>query len=135
MQIEADEEVSLFVRDEATGRRSETRLRYLREPMLKIIIAVSACTLVLTNCSVMRSQDISQMSPEEIRLASDEDVCRPLARGNIVEMERVRRGLGDCSEAHRDCVKNGYQPETPLYLQCRAAAAQALAASAPTTKY
>lgn len=58
--------------------------------MLKIIIAVSACTLVLTNCSVMRSQDISQMSPEEIRLASDEDVCRPLARGNIVEMERVR---------------------------------------------
>jgi hypothetical protein len=58
-----------------------------------------------------------------------------LARGNIVEMERVRRGLGDCSEAHRDCVKNGYQPETPLYLQCRAAAAQALAASAPTTKY
>ena len=134
MKIEADEEVNRFVRDEATGRRSETRLRYLGKPMLKIIIGVSACTLALTNCSVMRSQDISQMSPEEIGLASDEDVCRPLARGNIVEMERVRRGLGD-SKAHRDCVKNGYQPETPLYLQCRAAAAQALSASAPTTKY
>ncbi|MFO1097124.1 MAG: hypothetical protein U1E81_02330 [Xanthobacteraceae bacterium] len=135
MQIEADEEVSLFCVTRLRGHRSETRLRYLGKPMLKIIIGVSACTLALTNCSVMRSQDISQMSPEEIRLASDEDVCRPLARGNIVEMERVRRGLGDCSKAHRDCVKNGYQPETPLYLQCRAAAAEALAASAPTTKY
>ncbi len=134
MQIEADEEVSLFCVTRPRGHRSETRLRYLGKPMLKIIIGLSACTLALTNCSVMRSQDISQMSPEEIRLASDEDVCRPLARGNIVEMERVRRGLGD-SKAHRDCVKNGYQPETPLYLQCRAAAAEALAASAPTTKY
>lgn len=135
MQIEADEEVSLFCVTRPRGRRSETRLRYLGKPMLKIIIGVSACMLALTNCSVMRSQDISQMSPEEIGLASDEDVCRPLARGNIVEMERVRRGLGDCSQAHRDCVKNGHQPGTPLYLQCRDAAARELAASAQTTKY
>jgi hypothetical protein len=99
--------------------------------MLKIIIAVSACAFALASCGVMRSQDISQMSPEQIGLASDEDVCRPLARGNIVEMERIRRGLGDCSEAHRECLKTGYQPGTPLYLQCRADAAQAQAASAP----
>jgi len=99
--------------------------------MLKIIIAVSACAFALVSCGVMRSQEVSQMSPEQIGLASDDDVCRPLARGNIVEMERIRRGLGDCSEAHRDCVKTGYQPGTPLYLECRAIAAQAKAASAP----
>ena len=99
--------------------------------MLKTIIAVSACAFAFASCGVMRSQEVSQMSPEQIGLASDEDVCRPLARGNIVEMERTRRGLGDCSEAHRDCVNNGYQPGTPLYLQCRAVAAEAQAASAP----
>jgi len=98
--------------------------------MLKII-AVSVLGFALASCGVMRGQQVSQMSPEQIRLISDDDVCRQWANGNLVEMERMRRALGDCSKAHRDCVKTGYQPGTPLYLQCRAIAAQAKAASAP----
>jgi len=47
--------------------------------------------------------------------------------------ERERRGLADCSEAHRQCKAMGYTMGTELYLRCRTMIAQQDAAQTAAT--
>jgi hypothetical protein len=55
-------------------------------------------------------------------------------RTPAVNAERQRRNLGDRSVAHRQCVEQGFQPGTPLYLQCRQIAANREAAQEAVQK-
>jgi hypothetical protein len=89
---------------------------------LTLLIAVSA--LVLAACGVVRSSQISQMDARTIQTASDKELCNPYANGQVVSVERQRRGLGDCSAAGVACIQNGYAAGTPGYLNCRQVAIQ-----------
>jgi hypothetical protein len=87
--------------------------------------------LLLTACGVVRSNQIANMDAQQVRTISDGDLCRPWTSSNAAVMaERERRGLADCSEAHRQCKAMGYTAGTQLYLQCRSMLAQTEAANA-----
>src|SRR4051812_18308859 len=77
-------------------------------------------SVMLAACGLARSSAVSRMDAVEIQNASDTDICNPLADSVTVTNERQRRGLGDCSDAHKRCAQLGYVPGTELYLKCRA---------------
>jgi len=66
--------------------------------------------------------------------ASALPLCRPWTSSSTAVMaERERRGLADCSEAHRQCKAMGYTMGTELYLRCRTMIAQQDAAQTAAT--
>jgi hypothetical protein len=76
--------------------------------------------LGLAACGLVRAQSVSSMSLGELQQVSDDDLCNLyVEETTAVVTERQRRGLGDCSVAHRTCVRSSYQPGTAPYLQCR----------------
>lgn len=79
------------------------------------------CVLLVlfTGCGLAVGNRVSSMNPREIASVDDASLCHPLAKGPIVERERARRGLGDCSPAHLQCRSMGYQMGTSNYLECR----------------
>lgn len=87
-------------------------------------LAAITVALALTGCGLVRSREISHMDSTQITQVSARDLCNPNVSGSVAEQERARRGLGDCSPAHFQCVKTGFQPGTDSYLRCRNLAAQ-----------
>lgn len=76
-------------------------------------------SLSVPGCGIVAANKISQMDASQIATLSDDKVCHPLATGNVVNIERQKRGLGDCDPAHLECKKMGYAPGSAEYLQCR----------------
>jgi hypothetical protein len=98
----------------------------MRKPFITVLLP-----LLLAACGVVRSNQIAHMDAQQVRAVSDSDLCRPWTSSSTAVMaERERRGLADCSEAHRQCKTMGYTPGTQLYLQCRSMFAQTEAAHA-----
>lgn len=81
--------------------------------------AMTIIAFALSGCNTVRGIRASNMDETEITQASDKALCAPLASGEIVEAEKIRRGLGDCSSAHLQCHSMGLQTGTSDYLQCR----------------
>jgi hypothetical protein len=96
---------------------------------MKAILPV-ALALAVAGCGLVRAGQTSRMDATEIMQVSDHDLCNPNAAGSIVTAERARRGLGDCSPFHAQCIAMGFQLGTQEYLQCRALLAQDDAARA-----
>lgn len=82
--------------------------------LLLAVIAVG-----LAGCGVMQAAKIDRMQEAEVRELSNDEVCHPFVRSSVVDAERLRRGLSDCSEDHKKCASMGYAAGTSNYLQCR----------------
>jgi hypothetical protein len=88
-------------------------------------LSIIFLALLLTACSLVRSNQVANMDAEQLHSVNDDDLCLSGTSSNrAVIAERQRRGLGDCSKAHRECKAMGYMRGTELYLQCRAMQAQ-----------
>lgn len=99
-------------------------------PVFLAILSLSA-----SGCGIIAANKISQMDASQIATLSDDQVCHPLATGNVVNIERQKRGLGDCDPAHLECKKLGYRAGTSEYIQCRQMfMQQAIAANAASQK-
>lgn len=85
---------------------------------LKRWSALALC-LLLPACGLANARTASNMDAQQIVIVSDSVVCNPYASGAVIESERARRGLGDCTLAHKQCVAMGYSGGTPGYLACR----------------
>lgn len=109
-----------------TGRQSGGEMH---KPFITLLLP-----LLLTACGVVRSNQIANMDAQQVRTVSDSDLCRPWTSSSAAVMaERERRGLADCSAAHRQCKAMGYTSGTQLYLQCRTMLAQSEAAQDAAT--
>ena len=97
------------------------------------IIAIIAVALPLSACGLGDANKISQISPTEVKVVDDRQLCRgaPAADSQAVRDERAARDLDDCSEAAQYCHAKGYVSGTEPYLQCR----QMQAAQAAPTGY
>ena len=80
-----------------------------------IILAAS----LLSGCGLAVSNQINGMNETQLASVNDGDLCNPNVATVAADNERAKRGLGDCSMAHRRCRSMGYEMGTPPYLQCR----------------
>jgi hypothetical protein len=88
-------------------------------------LSIIFLALLLTACGLVRSNQIASMDAEQLLSVNDDDLCLSGTSSNrAVIAERQRRGLGDCSKAHRECRAMGFTRGTELYLQCRTLQAQ-----------
>ena len=98
------------------------------------IIAIIVVALPLSARGLGNANNISQMSPTELKAVDDQRLCRgaPAAHSQAVRDERGARDLSDCSAAAQYCHAKGYVSGTEPYLQCRQTqAAQDAAQQAP----
>jgi len=109
--------------------RDPAKLTPDREGSLRKSGAMLLLALPLAAYGLVRSSQISQMSPDQLSTVSDTALCNIYVQATpAVRDERQRRKLGDCSVAHRQCVETGFEPGTAGYLQCRQLAANTEAA-------
>lgn len=78
-------------------------------------------SLIVSGCGLARSKEISAAtSAAQLAKFSDDQLCNYYVDETpVVRDERARRNLGDCSPAHRDCIKMGFGSGTREYLACR----------------
>ena len=85
------------------------------------IIAIIVVALPLSACGLGDANKIAQISPTDVKVVDDRQLCRgaPAADSQAVRDERAARDLNDCSAAAQYCHAKGYLSGTDPYLQCR----------------
>jgi hypothetical protein len=87
------------------------------------ILLAAMLAAVLAACGVARSNQIAAMTPDQLAVVTDKDICQGfmLNRGNANLLAEVnKRQLGDCSPDHFTCASWGASFGRPKYVQCRA---------------
>ncbi|MCL4743786.1 MAG: hypothetical protein KJZ83_00075 [Burkholderiaceae bacterium] len=86
---------------------------------MKTLLGCFSAMLALAGCGLATANRISGLNVQDITTVKNDELCNMYAKGQVVEQERARRGLGDCSPSHLKCVEMGYEMGTATYLDCR----------------
>lgn len=88
---------------------------------MKILVCI---VLTLSGCSAKYAKEVQEASEYMIKGFSDADLCEvandsPESMTPIARAEIQSRGLGDCSEAHLECVQAGFKFGTDGFATCK----------------
>src|SRR5258708_8443132 len=76
--------------------------------------------LAMTGCGLVRANETSRMDANQIQQVSNRDLCNPHVNSRVADMERERRGLGDC----RPATNPGLGANNPIWGQMLGVGAQ-----------